>query len=254
MAGLIDVIKRYSIRHDAKIKKICEPLAQCLGIPYFTYYCIDEQGRFGTISNATEFIEYYYSQRLYESNPFMAHPDLFQSGQMLTPCSLDPDQQSELAKRFDADHLFIDLSCESGKMEGFIFSNHGLNPQSGWQYVSQLNLLTKFSRYFKREAKTLIGRMLADQFNMKTARGQSFLEAPPQLPLTVPNPMINTYLKVVTGLSKQELRCLELFKAGKSAQATAAIMGLSQRTVEHYFESIKNKLGCSSKWDLLSCF
>ncbi len=101
-----EIITRYSVRYDAKIKKICKPLTQYLGIPYFTYYYVDENGHFATLSNATEFMDYYYAEEYYINNPYMAHPDLFQSGQLMSPCALDVNQQQKLRHRFDADHLF----------------------------------------------------------------------------------------------------------------------------------------------------
>ena len=66
------------------------------------------------------------------------------------------------------------------------------------------------------------------------------------------NIKIKKVLKEIYGLSPQEQRCLELFKKGHSAQATAVIMGLSRRTIETYFNIIKEKLNCNSKWDLLN--
>ena len=59
------------------------------------------------------------------------------------------------------------------------------------------------------------------------------------------------FLKKIFPLTVREHQCLDLFKQGRSVQATAAILDLSQRTVEHYFENIKEKLGCQSKMELL---
>jgi len=118
-------------------------------------------------------------------------------------------------------------------------------------YLVRLDLLNKFIGYFKREAGEFIGKMKADGFNMKKERGLELFENAPTVPLAF-DPQFCSFLKRISILSPQERRCLDLFKQGKSAQATGAIMGLSQRTVEHYFDNIKNKLGCSSKYDLLN--
>jgi DNA-binding CsgD family transcriptional regulator len=59
------------------------------------------------------------------------------------------------------------------------------------------------------------------------------------------------FLKTTMAISPQEEKCLELYQQGHSAQSTAAILGLSLRTVESYFENIKYKLQCNSKRDLL---
>lgn len=52
-------------------------------------------------------------------------------------------------------------------------------------------------------------------------------------------------------LSRQENLCLKYLMQGKSAKAIANILSLSKRTVEHYIENIKNKMGVSSKYELM---
>ncbi|MCE5318631.1 MAG: helix-turn-helix transcriptional regulator [Parachlamydia sp.] len=248
---MMQLFKRYSLKHERKIKSICTPLVDCLNIPIFTYSFLEADGRFGYITNTLEFNDYYFSQKLYLQNPYFAHPALFRSGHVLCPCSLDEETQKTLRRRFKADHFFLSTYATASRMECFIFANENVNAAGGNSYLARLDLLTKFSRYFKREAKSLIDRMHGEQFNMRTERGTSLFETPPSVPLVHNDPTILPFLKKVSGLSPQELRCLELFKQGKSAQATGALLGLSRRTVEHYFENIKNKLGCSSKFDLL---
>ncbi|NGX62294.1 MAG: hypothetical protein K940chlam9_01791 [Chlamydiae bacterium] len=119
------------------------------------------------------------------------------------------------------------------------------------ELYSQIDLLVKFGTYFKREAKELIAKMMGDRFNLKKERGDVFFKTNDSLTLSNKNRKIKKFLKKVFPLSSQEIRCLELFKEGHSAQATAAILNLSPRTVESYFESIKYKLSCSSKAELL---
>lgn len=252
MSDLFQIIKSYSIKHDRKIKEICSPLVDYLNTPVFTYYFVEADGRFGYISNQPEFNEYYFSQKLYLGNPYFAHPSLFRSGYDLQPCTMDAETQEILKNRFQADHLFLTIHANESTMEGFIFANNNINADGAIHYLPYLDLFNKFGRYFKREAKDLIGQMRADQYNIQSLRGQEQFELPTSVPLAKEDPKIKAFLKIVSGLSPQEGRCLELFKEGKSSQATAAIMGLSQRTVEHYFENIKNKLGCSSKYELLN--
>lgn len=252
MTELLQVIKKYTIRHDRKIKAICSPLATCLNIPVFTYYFIEADGRFGYITNMPEFNEYYFSQKLYQNNPFFAHPALFRSGRTLLPCTYDDEVQSTLNKRFQANHFFLTLQTNGAKMEGFIFAEENVGPGGAARYLPHLELFDQFGRYFKKEAKDIIGRMQAEKYNIRDARGADAFETPTPVPLTDRNPNVQAFLKRISGLTRQEQRCLDYFRQGKSAQATGALMGISQRTVEYYFENIKAKLGCHSKYDLLS--
>ncbi|MBA3237955.1 MAG: LuxR family transcriptional regulator [Parachlamydiaceae bacterium] len=117
--------------------------------------------------------------------------------------------------------------------------------------MNRLDLLNKFGRYFKREAKDLIGKIKADGFNIRKERGIESFDMPVEVALSKYDKNTQQFLKKVSGLSPQEQKCLTYFQQGKSAQDTAAVMGISQRTVESYFEMIKSKLGCISKYDLL---
>ncbi|MBS0630181.1 MAG: ester cyclase [Verrucomicrobia bacterium] len=60
------------------------------------------------------------------------------------------------------------------------------------------------------------------------------------------------YLEKASLLSHRERDCLELLLQGKTAKETAALLALSHRTVESYFENIKKKLKCSNKGQLFS--
>jgi steroid delta-isomerase-like uncharacterized protein len=60
------------------------------------------------------------------------------------------------------------------------------------------------------------------------------------------------YLEKASLLSRRERECLEFLLQGKTAKETAALLGLSHRTVESYFENIKKKLKCSNKGQLFS--
>jgi DNA-binding CsgD family transcriptional regulator len=52
-------------------------------------------------------------------------------------------------------------------------------------------------------------------------------------------------------LSTRELECLFCILRGMTAKKCGEIIGLSKRTIEFYIDNIKNKLGCSSKSELL---
>ncbi len=51
-------------------------------------------------------------------------------------------------------------------------------------------------------------------------------------------------------LSKREQQCLRYLLEGKTAKETAECLGISFRTVESYFENIKDKLNCQTKREI----
>lgn len=63
-------------------------------------------------------------------------------------------------------------------------------------------------------------------------------------------PIVDQNLKKALLLSPRERECVRLLLQGKTAQETADDLMLSRRTVEYYFENIKNKLTCLNKREL----
>jgi DNA-binding CsgD family transcriptional regulator len=66
----------------------------------------------------------------------------------------------------------------------------------------------------------------------------------------IPFKELDKLLKKAKGLSKRELDCLRHLLEGKTSKETATELCLSFRTVEYYFENIKDKLDCSCKKEL----
>lgn len=248
---MIDLVKRYTIKYDRKIKRICSPLEDKLDIPFFSHYQIDRDGQFFIISNYPDQLEYYYSQKLYLTNPFFIDPHLQKSGSVFVYPTLDQDTVDTIRKRFDMNKLFLQVERTGDQVEGFIFADKNLEVQTSDYYLPKLDLLKKFTCYFKQQTKDIIMQMKSDGYNILKERKDLFYQCESSNPLTIVDKQSAEFLKQILPLSHREQQCLELFKKGNSSQSTAAILGLSQRTVENYFENIKNKLGCSSKRDLL---
>lgn len=251
LLGLQDIIQHHSMKHFSKLRKICAPLVDCLDTPMFSYYSIDGEGRFSALTNHPEPLDYYYSKKRYLDNPYLSHPHFFRSGSTCAPFDFDSDSLSVFNKEFNLFYFFILLQRRGNSIEAFLFAKLGSDFEAMTALLSQVDLLRTFAAYFRQEAKPLLAEVAKDSFNLKAEKKEKFLIADPSLSISSENPTVSQFLKSVAPLSPQELRCLELFKQGYSAQATGAILGLSDRTVEFYFNNMKAKLGCSSKWEFL---
>lgn len=251
MQDLTHLIRQYTIKHDRTISSLCDPLKDAYGINCFIYYVIEDDGRYGILSSHPANTDYYYAEKLYLNNPFLVHPELLRSGYALVPAAQDPLMLKRFRKRFHLYYLLMVAKRTGKTLECCLFSTPELEPHDSFKMLAHLDMLNKFSIYFKREARPLIKNMMEQGYSLQQAKGQAFYEQDPLLALSTQNATYRKLVKTLSPLSPREEECLNLFKQGKSAQATAAILGLSERTVEHYFEHIKNKMGCSSKWELL---
>lgn len=251
---LESLVQRYSIKYDRKLKRNCAPLKNHFDISIFTYYRIENDGNFIVLSNYPEELEYYYSQKLYLHNPYLVQPSLLRSGCVVISSTHDSafqQYENDCYSKYDMMDPFLIIQKKENFVDGFFFANikSHKNPVD---FYSNSEPLKKFGNYFIQENQTLIDSMRKDGFNLLEEKGEAFLKRDPNELLSNHNPHIQSFLKEIDPLSKRERQCLELFKEGHSAQATGAILGLSQRTVEHYFEKIKDKLDCNSKWELLN--
>lgn len=133
-----------------------------------------------------------------------------------------PDYWDICFSKYLANHMLLILKMERNFLEGFIFSAPSIDQNNVQILIQQLDLLEKFTHYFKREAATLIGRMHADKYSILKEKGESFFHVPENLPLTIQNKDVEHFLRAIMPLKKRENQCLELFKQGRSAQSVAS--------------------------------
>lgn len=249
MDDLYEVFLNHIKKNERSITAICKPLQDCLDIPLFCYGRVETNGTVVNLSNSLYELDVYYDNKMYLHDPHLVHPHLLRSGTIFIPSSYNPEYMQTICKITKFTQILAIVETFEDHTEIFSFGTKG-NNSSHSKLFNSLDLLHRFIRHFKREAEPLIEKARRDKFNGKNAKGKIFFEGQPT-PLLINDPQTKRFLNLVMPLTKRERQCLELFKQGKTAQMTGAILGLSQRTVESYFENIKNKLGCSNKSDLL---
>lgn len=241
-----------SIKYDKKIKTVCAPLLNCFNINVFTYFYIGADGHFLTLCNNSELIEHYYTQDLFLKNPYLVNPNLLSTGATLVSSTKDPEflpQEEEFFLHFSIYNPLLILEKNEEGVEGFFFA---LDEDRKIDYLQYFDQLKKFTKFFTEESKGIIRKSKEQGHNLVKLKGDLFYSRESSLPLSHINSSTTQFLQQIYPLTRREYQCLELYKQGHSAQATASILGLSQRTIEHYFESIKDKLNCYHKRDLLS--
>ncbi|PJD94809.1 MAG: hypothetical protein CK425_10485 [Parachlamydia sp.] len=246
--NLNHLVRQYTIKYEHTLKRICAPLHD-LNISDLGYAIIKPDGSFCNLSTFPAFLKYYYAEK--KTNPCFSHPDLFQAGYTLLPCTSNSLFLKACESQYDINYALCRFQKHRECMEIFFFHSAIKKSKDCLHSLEKVYLLDKFATYFRQETKTLITKALKEGYNISKARGRAFYEASPQLNLLSDNCKTKQFLKKTSPLTAREHQCLDLLKQGRSAQATAAILDLSQRTVGHYFENIKAKLGCQSKMELL---
>lgn len=250
MDSLQDVYSKLILKRERAVKRICSPLQDHLGISIFCYGRVEADGLYVNLSNYPPIEEIYYENQLYHDDPHLIHPLLLRSGTLLIPNSYSADYMEKILKQSNTGQLLLVLERFEDVVECFFFGINIEETTTDAKLLNYLDPIKSFIRYFKKEAKPIIDHARSEKYNAKDVKGKIFSE-PVASPLSNNNPQIQRFLNLMDPLTPRERQCLELFKQGKTAQMTGAILGLSQRTVESYFENIKNKLGCTTKADLL---
>ena len=147
MKSFHSIIKLYTVKYDSKVAKICSPLKDHLGISIFTYYKIDNEGKFLTLSNFPEQMDFYYEQQLYLVNPFLVHPTLLRPGCVFTETTTDERYQQGIKMSRDQFHMhnpFLIVNKNLDSVEGFLFGNKIAYSAKKPSYLNWLDLLKKF--------------------------------------------------------------------------------------------------------------
>ena len=256
-----DHVRRYTVDLSNRMNQICSPLKDQLGINYFTYHTLSSEGEYSVIVSNPEFAEYFTSNKFYYEDPFIRHPDNFHESAVLWKSygsdRFKNDLLNSIKTEFNFDHgiSLIRKSRNFGSdLEIFGFASPTNHQNASHYYLNHLEIFKGFCDHFTFEASSILKKMSGNPIQLKDLIGDAFFEINP-IPKSVPYP---TFLNspshppdLISCLSARERDCLLLYSRGKTASKTGKILNLSTRTVEHYMESVKNKLNCERKTDLL---
>lgn len=258
MAKVVEnYVDRYIKRYHSKMQRICEPLQNFLGINYFTYHSLSSEGAWCPIVSRLDWADYYTESELYLQDPFLVHPRSYQSGAVMWHTLPDPYQQEILkyaGEKFDMAHGMILIEKGTDSCDFFGFTAPKSHGQIYSTYLNDLPLLKKFCQYFKEEMAPVIRMAQHDPVDLSGLKGEAFESH--SCPFQSEHKPKNLFLKCIGAeppikLSRREGECLSLYLDDARMIDVAQKLDLSIRTVEAYLASIKSKLDCSNKAELL---
>jgi DNA-binding CsgD family transcriptional regulator len=250
------IVQNYISRYSDQIKKAIEPLEHHFGISYFIHYRIDNVGHYTGLANRPDWIEYYVNEKIFLQDPYLRDPRVYQSGMCFAE-QFGPSEYRETitehAKKFQMDVGVVFIQKKENSVEFFGFAGDQATTSLQSLYLNHPHLLKSFARHFKDKLSKVLTQMQEEKFSLLEMKGKDFLCQDP----ICPNISLSTQFTYFQGLgigieklSPRELECIQLLMEDKSAQQTADHLGLSRRTIESYFENIKNKLGCADKREI----
>lgn len=266
MDKINQLLQFYSSGLSQEYNKIVEPLNDYFLLNSFTYSVSTPEGYFFQISNDPSLGIFYFSNHLYRFNPFICHPDNYYHNQTLITGDF-PHKPFQRAQQLVKKHYGLENFLNVYKKENdfahiFMFSSTHAEVPLTTVFVNNRALLNKFCDYFMLEWRKNHLRMEPYMINLGELMGSKYFAINP---LFKSNPekikkiqflrkinQINDQMITPVNFSPREITCIDYFLKGKSAREIGEITGLSRRTVEHYLENIKSKVGCFSKSELFT--
>ncbi len=260
-----EIVQKYITKHSDKIRQVTRPLRDRFQIQYFTYHRIDRNGKYTVLVDRPDWAEHYVEEKFYLEDPYLRHPDLYESGF----CLIENHGSEEYKKRilkdgkeiFNLDQgvILIQKNIDSS-VEFFGFSGNKTNCSLDRLYLNHPWVLKSFAGYFKKELKPILLQMEEEADILLRLKGSDFYSNQIIQPDVNSEEILNylgdlgkgSEMAKVKLLSKREKQCIKLLLQGKSAKESAVFLKLSHRTIEFYFENIKNKLSCTCKQEIFS--
>ncbi len=262
MLGWEDIVQQYIIKYSNRIRKATQPLRIHFGIDYFTYHCIDSTGKYTVLVDRPDWAEHYVSTKIYLNDPYLRHPQIYQSGMYLMGSHGSEEYKESVSKAgkmvLNVDTWVMLIEREKDHVEFFGFCANKDTSCLQHLYLNDPFLLKSFADYFKKELHSILTYMGEEASSLIELKGDDFFYNELISSQLSTSSRIN-YLKdlgMVSEITKaekltpREKQCLKLLIEDKSAKETAFALGLSRRTIEFYFENIKSKLDCWTKQDV----
>lgn len=257
-----------------QIINICAPLKK-LDITYFCHVNINEKGQFSGLSNNPEFADHYVKNKYYNADIHLSAHEL--GGYIIwdgLPKCGETERMDQEAQQFGVCHSFTIVKENERTSDYYHFATHLNHDWFNQVYLANLDLLERFSEYFKETVLQSKMLSVAYDYTFTPSKEKSkfclqgldeFLNLEERR-LAVKNSIGDNTAKIIgqavihkeTGkiltFAPQQMRCLALLLSGKSSKEIGLALDLSYRSVEHYVERIRKILGCKNSKEVMATY
>jgi DNA-binding CsgD family transcriptional regulator len=257
MNKFIESFNRITSLYDfSKMLRYCAPLYDIFGVNYFWYFRVTHSGDYSYIGTHADWSEWSFEHDMVKNFPLLRNPDTLSEGIhfMNRTVRVGHEIPVNVAWEKFKVHLAISLvkKIDCG-VEVFGFGTKTNDPQAELALLNELPLLRLFIKNFREKFKKSIEYAHENPVNLISHLGPIFEETN-GTKLSEEKRM--QFLKAVglgslLTLSKRENEVFLLIHEGYSCTQIAEILLLSSRTVEKFICSIKDKLSCDSKGQII---
>jgi DNA-binding CsgD family transcriptional regulator len=267
--------KHPSLILNSEIQDICKPLKQ-LNINYFCEVIITNQKEFSAIGTSAGFTEHYLKNKYYNVDLHTAknkNLENFVIWDMIERRGMSAKMHQEAAA-FGLQHTFTIIENTHQGRHYYHFGNSGSSLAINQVYLANLDLLKKFTHYFKESINQSKALAAAHEIKFKIApNAEGYLTTPnfneigessnEQFISTIFSPkealennliLVNKHTNQPIKLTIQQSKCIQHLARGHSNKQIAKLLDLSPRTVENYLNRVRIILNCDSSKELISLY
>ncbi|MBA3284149.1 MAG: helix-turn-helix transcriptional regulator [Nitrosopumilus sp.] len=251
------MLKRNNLSpHHKQMIKSAFPLQDCFKINHFWYYKITHSGNYSYIGTNEAWNEFCFDTPLLKSFTCLRHLECLPKGISLMKAGAKEEYKEllDLAWEKFGVNFNINITNETNDgVEAFGFATNFNDPYADERLLNKLSYLREFIRFFKEHNAKALHFVNENKVHLPTVFGQQFYE--PTNALSIPFEREKLLRHMGFGafftLTPREKDILKFIAYGYPASYVAQQLCLSKKTVENYLATIKCKLACTSKIQLI---
>lgn len=259
MDALIDNKKshRYVLDNVSYVNQICHPVFEKLQINYFSYGRFYDDNSFQVLVSNSAWYEHFWRANYKLSTPKLDDFLKKDSAIYLWEDSLREELVKDAKQFFHMDNGLTIIRRVPRYFEYFSFAFSKDKKTNISTYLNNLKMLESFGNYFIERAFQLILSGQCKKIYLPY-KNPTYINIPnlsiSELDLFNKNSHLNnTFTKIMSvSFNTREVDCLHLIKKGFTVKKIAESLCLSPRTVEDYIISIRQKLGCQKKSEIIT--
>lgn len=241
--------------HD-QMMRFVKPLSDHFGVNHFWYYRVCYSGYYCFLGTHAAWNEYCFENHLVDYFPCLRHPDTLQSGISLMKKTSNPGYKRVLCTAWEKFNINFNIQLLKKipeGIEGFGFATRFNHSTADEALLNELPLLRHFIKLFQEKHQNLFQLLYDNQVDLFSYLGPLFNENRKtlQLPYHREKFLSEIGLEAALSLTQREKDVLKFISNGYPASYIAGQLALCPKTVENYIATIKCKLFCHSKVELI---
>lgn len=239
-----------------KVRNLSKNFCQQLAITVFGYVRIYDKGTVSWVTTSPDQDRFLVESDELSRNPLINDRSLLKEGFYLDIYNRQfpgcEEFYRDRAKLFQMDHGMVLVRHKKDYIETCCFSGLSAKRPLYQLFMNEQALFKTFMEHFTNQLDPRLLEILSQGIPLADLKDEFHLLDENALYLSGDRAILLEtcgWKKLLT-LSKREKQCLALLKEGHTYHTIGLSLGLSERTVEHYLESVKNKLNLETRADL----